>query len=133
MTDEKKGVNDQIDFIVDAVIEYIDHAELKDIEELTSSTVAGLSSRGRDIISAARKASAEQRRSQAKQRMATAVARTKPDVSAYSVGELREILRLHIANDDASATMAARHEAGEIDEAELRSIVADVLSLKDPD
>ncbi len=47
-----------------------------------------------------------------------------------TVADLEAVFAAHVANDQASSTMAARHEKGEMDEAELRSIVADILRLR---
>ena len=74
---------------------------------------------------------ASRRREGVQQNLRQASLMPAPDVSHLSLTELNEIFSAHVANDDASSTIAARHEDGQMDEAELRSLVADILRLRD--
>jgi len=132
--DEDNG-RKAIDGLVDALMHYIDDAASDEIEQFAARGAerAHVVANARAVVARARSKVAEERRERVRESMRAASFRPRPDVSGMSVAELRAVLERHVANDDASRTMAARHEKGEMDEDELRSVVADILSLKDED
>jgi (acyl-carrier-protein) S-malonyltransferase len=121
-----------IDGLVEALMQYIDEANPAEIEELASrgGERTAVVSAARAAVARARSEVAQRRRERVRERMRSASFKPTPDVSQLSLAELKAILAEHVANDDASRTMAARHEKGEMDEAELRSVVADILRLR---
>jgi hypothetical protein len=132
--DEDNG-RKAIDGVVDALMHYIDEASPEEIAQLAARGAerAQVVAAARSAVSRAKSKVAQERRDRLRDRMRAASFNPRPDVSGMSVAELRAVLEQHVANDDASKTMAARHQSGEMDEAELRSVVADILSLKDSD
>ena len=120
-----------VDALVDALMHCIDEATPAELEQLAGHgrDRASIVATARAAVSRAMKEVAQERRERTQQRMRSASSVLPPEVSQLSVSELRAIFAAHIANDDASATMAARNESGEMDEAELRSVVADILRL----
>lgn len=124
-----------VDALVDALMSYIDDATPGEIVEFAvrRNDRAAVVALARARVELATKEAAQQRRESTAQRMGSAASVSAPDVSGLSATELRAIFAAHVANDDASATMAARHEKGEMDEAELRSVVADILRLQQKD
>lgn len=128
---EKNAQN--IDAVVDALMDYINTASPEDVEALAvqNANRASVVASARSAISRVRGEIAAQRRARVTERMNAAGRRPAPDIANLSRAELERIFADHVANDSASATMAARHEKGEMDEAELRSVVADILRLRD--
>lgn len=122
-----------IDAVVDALMDYIDTGSPEEVEAVAvqGGSRASLIASARSTISRIRSEIAAQRRARVTERMNAAARRPTPDVSNLSRAELERIFAEHVANDGGSATMAARHERGEMDEAELRSVVADILRLRD--
>lgn len=121
-----------VDALVDALMHYIDEATPAELEQFAGrgKDRATIVAAARTAVDRARKEVAQERRERTQQGMRRAAGITAPEVSHLSLSELRAIFAAHVANDDASATMAARNEKGEMDEAELRSVVADILRLR---
>lgn len=121
------------DALVDVLMNYVDGATPAEIEELAGVGEvdrAAIVASARAKLADVRKQVAAQRRAAVRRRMDAAASAAAPDVSQMMVADLEAVFAAHVANDQASSTMAARHEKGEMDEAELRSIVADILRLR---
>lgn len=132
MSSNNETPRSAIDGLVDALMQHIDEASPVEIEALAGreGDRAAIIAAARAAVSRARTEVAQQRRDRVRERMRSASFQPTPDVTQLSLAELKAILAEHVANDDASRTMAARHEKGEMDVAELRSVVADILKLR---